>query len=705
MGSGLVPAKALLRVLAVAIVWIALGVAGPARATQIGISDACPAPPAERNAIFSDGDEPVMRGTAASDLICGDSRANLIIGGLLDDEIYGGGGADILIGGHGTDVLDGGSGSDWLRGGDGQDCYEGGHESARTTDTVSFADATPTSEVAVSGVVVDLSAPDTDLEGIVPPSCELHGIEAPAPGRALGQGSNEELNHIDRIIGSAFDDTITAGAERLATSGGFGDDVLNGTGGDDNLWGDGGLDRCTNDGATIECLNGVPEAHRFTGALVFAENRLNGTDFGLVVLGREGTANDTLEVTRANERQLRVTGGSNIAPGSPNCRRGVNERTVDCELSAARYVVVWGDAGDDTISTAGDLSNENHGTLDANGGPGNDNLTGHGSNDVLFTGEGGIDTLTGNGGSDALISEGDPADGTSNGADTLDAGDGDDQLVTDNACAGHRLQGGEGWDIIGFARQTRIGGVSAGVRARLGDGTTSYSAAAIDATGTQIANCVPSTMVPGGEVLEGTNQADDITGNSNRNSLWGRKGNDSLHGLGDDDVIKAQEGSDEAWGDNGADNITGGDGEDHLYGEDGADSLYGQNNNDILDGAAGDDLLNGGASQDSLEGGTGLDTLKGEGGNDGESGGPDADVLWGEAGDDGLEGGTGNDTLYGGEDNDTLDDYTGIDWFYGQGGRDVLLARDFQQDNAVNCGEGEDEASRDASDPVISCER
>ncbi|HKG37498.1 MAG TPA: calcium-binding protein [Conexibacter sp.] len=693
--------------LAVAVVWAALGLAGRAWATQIGISDACPVAPAERHAIISDGEESVMMGTSASDLICGDSGPNLIIGGLLDDEIYGGGGADILIGGHGTDLLDGGSGSDWLRGGDGQDCYEAGVGSERTTDTVSFADATPTSEVSISGVVVDLGAADAFLEGIVPPSCALHGVESPAPGRALGQGPNEELNHIDHIIGSAFDDNVTAASGRLSISGGFGDDVLNGVGGDDSMWGDGGADACMNESLPAECIDGQG-THRYSGAYAFSENRGNGTDFGLVVLGAEGTRDDTLEVTRSSETQLRVTAGSTLGIGQ-NCR-AVNERAVDCSLSAARYVVLWGDAGNDTLSTAGDLSNEGHGTVDINGGPGNDTLTGHSSDDNLFTGEGGADTLTGNAGSDALISEGDPV---GSGGDTLNAGEGNDQIVTDNACAGHTLNGGPGWDIIGFARQTTVGGIRAGISARLGDGTTNHEAYAIDETFNQVntaeALCAYSTITPQGEVLEGTNQKDDLWGNSGRNSIWARQGNDAMRGLGEADIIKGQEGNDTIWAGGGEDEVTGGQGNDDLGGEDGADHLYGQDGDDSTHGGEGDDVINGGAGEDGLTGDRGADAIRGSTGDDQLEGGweedGEGDTIWGEAGRDRLNGNAGNDTLYGGEDNDELFGEGGLDWLYGEGGADTLTANDGQPDNAVDCGSGEDIAFRDAVDLVIACER
>ena len=607
--------KGSVALLALAVVWMALALAGPAAA-----SEDCPLATASagRNVIVSDGDEPVMRGTATSDLICGDEGANLIIGGLLDDEIYGGGGADILIGGHGTDLLNGGAGSDWLRGG-GQDCYQAGAESERTTDTVSFADATPTSEVPVSGVVVDLTAADEVVE-VIPPSCTLHDVTSTAPGRALGQGPNEELNGIDRIIGSSFDDNIRGGAGRVAIDGGFGDDGINRVGGDDTLTGEEGADTCTNDGSAASCSDGQG-LHRPRGAIAFAQNR-SGIDFGLVVLGAEGTTDDTLEVSRSSETRLHVTANSSLSVAA-RCR--AVSGGADCELSTARYVVVWGDGGNDTITTAGNLStNESPGTVDDDGGPGNDTLTGRGSGENLFTGEGGADRLIGNGGSDALISEGDPV---GSGGDRLEGGDGADQLVTDNACAGHRLEGGEDHDIIGFARQTQVGGVRAGVRARLGDGTTSYTAVAInDETSATIPNCLASTMVPGTEVLEGTNQRDDLTGNGIENSLWGRKGDDVIHGLAGNDVVKGQAGN------------------DHLYGEGGADEVYGQDGNDVLFGGAGNDIVNGGDDKTNSSGTKTTTTVNGNAEADRLDGGSGLDALLGEGGDDTLSPGTRNRT-------------------------------------------------------------
>jgi len=535
-----------LRVLPVwlAALWIALLLVliTSGSAAALGTDDSCPLPAKPgRNVIVSDGDEPVMRGTAASDLICGDSRANLIIGGILDDEIYGGGGDDILIGGHGIDTLDGGSGNDWLRGGTNRDIYVGGANEVGF-DTASFADMTPADGVA--GVVIDLRLqPPRERE------------ELPYATATAGQ-LVDRLSQIDKVIGSPFDDTITAAATGVAQmDGGYGDDRLVGTGGDDRMWGEGGSDTCTNDGSAVECLDGQG-AHRPASAFVKVDSRAK--DLGLLVLGAEGTVNDTLTVTRLSESQLRITGGARIEVGS-NCTR-TNETTADCTVSAARNVVISGDQGVDRLTTGDNISS---GTIDVNGGTGDDTLFGGAGEEVLFSGEGGRDTLTGNNGSDALISEGDVG---ASGGDSLDAGAGDDQLVTDNACPSHRLIGGADNDVIGFARQTTVNGAAAGVWASFAEGI----ATAMRPAGEILWECLNTiTTISGGEILEGTDYGDVLYGNEGANTIWGREGNDRVYGQGGDDVVRGQDGEDSVTGGAGVDSLYGGNGWDDLHARDG----------------------------------------------------------------------------------------------------------------------------------------
>ncbi|MEQ1951746.1 calcium-binding protein [Mesorhizobium sp. CN2-181] len=71
-----------------------------------------------------------------------------------------------------------------------------------------------------------------------------------------------------------------------------------------------------------------------------------------------------------------------------------------------------------------------------------------------------------------------------------------------------------------------------------------------------------------------------------------------------------------------------------LSGNDGNDLIRGFNGEDVLRGGAGDDMLDGGADADVLEGGAGRDELRGEDGNDTLNGGAGADSIWGLGGDD-----------------------------------------------------------------------
>lgn len=533
-------------------------------AGAVGKDDDCPLPDDLKNYIVSE--EQVIYGTPASDHICAvGPGANVIVGGLLDDEIYAGGGDDVLIGGHGVDILDGGSGNDWLRGGTNADEYWGGFNGSGT-DVASFADMTPVGTVA--GMTIDL------------------GTGTVFPG-------GDDLNDIDNVAGSAFNDVVTAPAGKATNLyGGLGDDVLHGTAGNDTLTGEHGSDTCTNDGAATACLDGQG-AHRPAGAYVFAEGRPR--DWGLVVMGAEGAINDSLSVSRTPLDQFRVTSPGSVTAAGANCSAD-GSTAVNCALSSARFVVVAGDDGNDTLTTGHNL-NDAPGTIDVNGGRGNDGLTGDTGGEVLFTGEGGVDTLIGNGGADALISEGDDVH---SGGDYLNAGPGNDQLVTDNACAGHTLWGGDGSDIIGFARQTTVGGISAGVHAQLGEGSVAQQAWAIGPDDTEVVNCLRSSILGGGETLEGTMQHDVLSGNDAPNDIWARGGNDTVFGNGGNDEIQAHTGNDIVYAQAGNDTVYGQAGDDSLWGHEGSDWLYGADGWDdlhALDGAA-DNAINCGAGHD-----------------------------------------------------------------------------------------------------------
>jgi Ca2+-binding RTX toxin-like protein len=116
----------------------------------------------------------VINGTSGTDTLVGTSSA---------DELYGFAGNDSLSGGEGNDLLDGGAGADILNGGNG-------------IDTASYASST-------AGVTVNLTAGT--------------GIGGDAQG--------DTLTSIESVIGSAFNDSLTANAAGTNLIGGSGNDV------------------------------------------------------------------------------------------------------------------------------------------------------------------------------------------------------------------------------------------------------------------------------------------------------------------------------------------------------------------------------------------------------------------------------------------------------------------------------------------------
>ena len=85
-----------------------------------------------------------------------------------------------------------------------------------------------------------------------------------------------------------------------------------------------------------------------------------------------------------------------------------------------------------------------------------------------------------------------------------------------------------------------------------------------------------------------------------------------------------------------ADSLSGGLGNDEIEGLLGSDFLFGEEGDDTLEGGPGDDLLFGGPDSDRLESGSGDDTLEGGEGDD---------LLISTTGSNRLDGGLGDDTL------------------------------------------------------------
>lgn len=132
-----------------------------------------------------------VTGGAGNDVLSGTNGANRLSGGAGDDQLTGSGGDDVLTGGAGADDLQGGDG----------------------LDAISYAGS-------LAGVTVDLRS-----------------------GSASGGDATGDLfAGIERVIGSARDDTLTGDGGANALSGAGGDDIIDGGEGDDVIRGGDGSD-------------------------------------------------------------------------------------------------------------------------------------------------------------------------------------------------------------------------------------------------------------------------------------------------------------------------------------------------------------------------------------------------------------------------------------------------------------------------------
>ena len=147
----------------------------------------------------------VSGGDAEGDVISGFEN---VTGGAYDDVLTGDGGVNVLRGGAGADTLTGGAGADTLIGGSGFDTADYGRSTA--------------------GVRVDLAA-----------------------GTGLGgDAEGDRLSGIERVVGSAHDDVLSAGDGAQVLEGGAGNDTLTGGAGSDTLSGGDGADTASYADAT-----------------------------------------------------------------------------------------------------------------------------------------------------------------------------------------------------------------------------------------------------------------------------------------------------------------------------------------------------------------------------------------------------------------------------------------------------------------------
>jgi len=304
-----------------------------------------------------------------------------------------------------------------------------------------------------------------------------------------------------------------------------------------------------------------------------------------------------------------------------------------------------GVAARDNVAIAFNVVIEN-----ANGGSGNDSITGNGAANAL-NGNGGNDTLNGGGGNDTLL-----------------GGTGTDMAVFSGLSTGYAatLLGDGSWQVVGADGTDILSGFE---YALFGNGGFVFDTWANSGGGGDSL---------GGDWIGGAGN-DSFVGTAADESADGLDGNDTLLGYGGNDTLDGGAGNDSARGGDGNDQLFGGAGNDRLYGEAGDDTLDGGTGYDTLDGGYGNDVfvidgtgksIRDAGGIDRVEAsisytlGKGIENLSLTGGNaiNGAGNGL-ANLIIGNDANNSLSGSSGNDTIVGGGGSDLLSGGRGRDVF------------------------------------------
>ncbi|MCW2925205.1 MAG: Proprotein convertase, partial [Thermoleophilia bacterium] len=330
-----------------------------------------------------------------NDLANGQGGADSVDGGEGSDNVNGGAGPDVVDGGPGDDThVRGGGGSDTIRGGDGNDVLDevtfsavlaGGAETE--VDSGDVLDGGPGTDTVDGNAGNDVIActPDMFGDSISDSGGGTETIDCSGLGSGITLAAGAG---IDRVVGSAFPDTITgasvaeggpgddvlvAGAGGSTLDGGDGQDLLQGGDGADMLRGSTGNDRLRG-GAGPDVLGGDSGFDDLAGE--DGDDALDGGGSGDVLAGGSGA--DTVSYA---DRGAGVVVTQDGAGNDGTAGEGDNVRD-DVEL-------IVGTSLDDAMATGGTGTH----------------LVGGGGNDRL-TGGVGADTLEGGPGSDALAGGG-----------------------------------------------------------------------------------------------------------------------------------------------------------------------------------------------------------------------------------------------------------------------------------------------------------
>jgi Ca2+-binding RTX toxin-like protein len=678
----------------------------------------------------------------------GDAEGDVLIdienlfGSNRDDILQGNEDANDLSGAEGDDLLDGGGGADTLDGGEGN-------------DTAVYDD----SETGVSVDLASGTGNDGDAEG-------------------------DTLTDIENVSGSEHDDTLSGDGEDNTLSGNSGHDQINAGDGDDTIIAGTGADYMAGgagndtyvfgfgdgietvvDQAFDTTIRSVTETYtayeQHWVEVTVGEESHNELRTFPVTRTRQISVAETVEVDGGSDRILfgpdvtvsellverdgnDLVVGLDETSGQATSLNGLSDRiTLTDWFSAENRIEVFEFANGVQLgvpSIVGMLTTDDDDqfhwsetALNADGGVGDDVLTGSGFTDTMFGGIG-SDQLNGAAGDDFLDggADDDVLHGSS-GNDTLSGGSGSDLLYGGVGDDTYLFQLGDETININeelFESQSRVETyyvttyvqhqtyVSSGesgywhtyqVPVTTAHQRTIYETVQVDAGADEIVfgeGIEPSDLVftTAGNVLSISilDKDRNATGDQINIENWQSAGSSI-------ETLKFFDGSELSFADYSAlvniqmlgtelsDDLRGDSNANSLLGLGGDDDLRGKGGDDTLSGGAGDDLVKGGGGRDDIHGDSGNDVLNGNGGHDTINGGAGDDILGGDGGNNILIGGAGSDTFVFTDKGrtDTIEDFEdGVDFLLFEDNVDVNSFDDLTitqdgDDTIISNGDGE----------------
>jgi Ca2+-binding RTX toxin-like protein len=365
-----------------------------------------------------------LTGGAGDDLLHGEAGNDRLLGFKGKDEVLGGEGDDAMVwnNGDGSDINDGEAGSDEVEvngsttAGDSfvfkPDPVDPGRVQFDRLNLVEFGIELSAERLTVNGLGgEDLIEPDPDVP------TGMARLTAVTINGGIGD---------DSLIGGDGGDQISGGPGNDSISGADGGDVISGGDELDSILGEGGADRIAGDRGSDEAVGGEGDDTLVWNNGDGSDENDGGPGFDRVEVNGSPTGGDVFRLspngaTALFERKNLVPFTITLAPAMPLAAAEPN--------GGIEAVSVNGGGGDDNLTVAPGLPGM---LVSADGGSGNDELSGAEEADSFFGGSGddvvapggGSDLADGQDGSDTLLSR----DGV---GDLVRGGTGTDSAITD----------------------------------------------------------------------------------------------------------------------------------------------------------------------------------------------------------------------------------------------------------------------------------